>query len=112
MASILIPSLPTAYSPRSVSQNVHIHPAGSAKILPAGPAYLSHLRLTLLHNNSFEAHDAYNEKQRQRLQEIQSLLANGEDDLGVGDEPESEDLLALDPKEWKVFIRSFALVLC
>jgi DnaJ homolog subfamily C member 2 len=25
-----------------------------------------------------------------------------EDDLGVGDEPESSDLLLLDPKEWKV----------
>ena len=25
-----------------------------------------------------------------------------EDDLGVGDEPESPDLLLLDPKEWKV----------
>ena len=25
-----------------------------------------------------------------------------EDDLGVGDEPETEELLALDPKEWKV----------
>lgn len=25
-----------------------------------------------------------------------------EDDLGVGDEPESSDLLLLDPKDWKV----------
>jgi DnaJ family protein C protein 2 len=27
---------------------------------------------------------------------------NGEDDLGVGDEQESEELLTQDPKEWKV----------
>ena len=27
----------------------------------------------------------------------------GEDDLGVGDESETEELLSLDPKEWKVY---------
>jgi hypothetical protein len=27
---------------------------------------------------------------------------NGADDLGVGDEAETVDLLVLDPKEWKV----------
>lgn len=27
----------------------------------------------------------------------------GEDDLGVGNETETEELLSLDPKEWKVY---------
>jgi DnaJ family protein C protein 2 len=43
-------------------------------------------------------------------QEEELKFANGaadaegliEDDLGVGDEPESSDLLLLDPKDWKV----------
>lgn len=38
---------------------------------------------------------------------------NGEDDLGVGDEPESAALLARDAKEWKVrdVFPSFSIVL-
>ena len=41
----------------------------------------------------------------QEVKDRDALLASvgdDEDDLGVGDEPETEDLLSLDPKEWKV----------
>ncbi|KAJ3891410.1 DnaJ domain-containing protein [Lentinula edodes] len=92
MASIQTNVLPKSYTLPSVA---------NARLLPVGPAYISHLRLTIHHDHSFEAHDAHLEKERQKLEEIQNSAANGDDDLGVGDEPESEELLALDPKEWK-----------
>jgi len=69
------------------------------KLFPVGPAYLAHVRRKV-HDLTFEAHDEH-EEQRNRL-------AGGSssdeiiDDLGVGDEEEDEDLLSLDPKEWKV----------
>lgn len=31
----------------------------------------------------------------------------GEDDLGVGDERETDELLSLDPKEWKVCVNQY-----
>ncbi|KAJ3809842.1 DnaJ domain-containing protein [Lentinula lateritia] len=92
MASIQTNVLPKSYTLPSVA---------NARLLPVGPAYISHLRLTIHHDHSFEAHDAHLEKERQKLEELQNSAANGDDDLGVGDEPESEELLALDPKEWK-----------
>lgn len=69
------------------------------RLLPVGPAYLAHARRKV-HDLTFEAHDKH-EEERNRL-------AGGSssdeiiDDLGVGDEEEDEDLLSLDPKEWKV----------
>ena len=68
-------------------------------LFPVGPAYLAHVRRKV-HDLTFEAHDKH-EEERNRL-------AGGSssdeiiDDLGVGDEEEDEDLLSLDPKEWKV----------
>ncbi|KAJ7594094.1 DnaJ domain-containing protein [Mycena floridula] len=100
MAAIQTNPLPKSYSLPKTSK-ASVSAPHSRSLLPAGPAYLSHLRLTLHHNNSFEAHDAQTEKERQRQQELLNLLASGEDDLGVGDESESEELLAQDPKEWK-----------
>lgn len=69
------------------------------KLFPVGLAYLAHARRKI-HDLTFEAHDKH-EEERNRL-------AGGSssdeiiDDLGVGDEEEDEDLLSLDPKEWKV----------
>ena len=69
------------------------------RLFPVGPAYLAHVRRKV-HDLTFEAHDKH-EEERNRL-------AGGSpsdeiiDDLGVGDEEEDEDLLSLDPKEWKV----------
>ncbi|KAJ3862143.1 DnaJ domain-containing protein [Lentinula novae-zelandiae] len=100
MASIQTNVLPKSYTLPSVA-NPSIAGPSSSRLLPVGPAYISHLRLTIHHDHSFEAHDAHLEKERQKLEELQNSAANGDDDLGVGDEPESEELLALDPKEWK-----------
>lgn len=40
--------------------------------------------------------------ERERLAALHGEDTAGEDDLGVGDEEEPEELLNLDPKEWKV----------
>lgn len=56
-----------------------------------------------VHNLSFEEHDRHAEDERKRLEALNGTGVNGEDDLGVGDEDETEDLLSLDPKEWKVY---------
>jgi len=70
-------------------------------LLPAGSAYLAHVRRQV-HNLSFEEIDKHAEEERQRLEALNGNGGNGEDDLGVGDEQESEELLTQDPKEWKV----------
>ncbi|OBZ66334.1 Zuotin [Grifola frondosa] len=84
-------------------------PAGSGKpisslverrLLPAGPAYLAHVRRAV-HNLTFEQHDKHAEEERKRLEALNGNGLNGEDDLGVGEEKETEELLTLDPKEWK-----------
>ncbi|KIK68440.1 hypothetical protein GYMLUDRAFT_35860, partial [Collybiopsis luxurians FD-317 M1] len=100
MASIQTNVLPNSYSLPKPSKSSIAGPS-THKLLPVGPAFISHLRLTLKHDHSFQAHDAHIEKERQKLQDLQNSAANGDDDLGVGDEPETEELLSLDPKEWK-----------
>ena len=59
-----------------------------------------------VHNLTFEQHDKHAEEELKRLQALNAHAANGEDDLGVGDEEETEELLSLDPKEWKVCVRN------
>lgn len=71
------------------------------KLLPVGPAYLAHVRRDV-HNLSFEEHDKHAEEERKRLELLNGQGGDAEDDLGVGDEKEADDLLLLDPKEWKV----------
>lgn len=55
-----------------------------------------------VHKLTFEEHDKHAEEERKRLEAMNGIGVDGEDDLGVGDEPEDEELLSLDPKEWKV----------
>ncbi|KAK0205168.1 DnaJ-domain-containing protein [Desarmillaria ectypa] len=100
MATIQTSPLPKTYSApdAAVSQ---LSSFRKRRLLPAGPAFIEHLRLTIHHQGSFLKHDYHNEKERQRREELKGASPNGEDDLGVGDEPETEELLALDPKEWK-----------
>ncbi|KAE9392321.1 DnaJ-domain-containing protein [Gymnopus androsaceus JB14] len=100
MASIQTNILPKSYTLPGPSK-ASISGPSTRRLLPVGPAFVSHLRLTLQHGHSFDVHDAHAEKERQKLEEQQNSAANGDDDLGVGDEPESAELLALDPKEWK-----------
>ncbi|KAK7449227.1 Zuotin [Stygiomarasmius scandens] len=100
MATIRTNAIPKSYSLPQAS-GAKISGPSTRRLLPTGPAFISHLRLTLHHGHSFEAHDEFVEKERQRLEELQASASNGEDDLGVGDEPETDELLSLDPKEWK-----------
>lgn len=71
------------------------------RLLPAGPAYLAHVKRAV-HQLTFDEHDKHAEEERKRWEALNGTGVDGEDDLGVGDEPEDEDLLSLDPKEWKV----------
>jgi len=54
-----------------------------------------------VHDLSFEEHDKHVEEAQKRRRNLEQE-ADEDDDLGVGDEEETEDLLLLDPKEWKV----------
>ena len=69
-------------------------------LLPAGPAYLAHAR-RIIGNKTFSQDD---EDEAARLSNGSPNGSNDkvEDDLGIGDEPETPDLLFLDPKDWKV----------
>jgi DnaJ family protein C protein 2 len=78
-------------------------PVGYRTLIPAGSAYLNHLRLSLHHNYSFDALDNQLQAEEQRRIALTNETAVGEDDLGVGNETETEELLSLDPKEWKVY---------
>lgn len=71
------------------------------RLLPAGPAYLAHVKRAV-HKLTFEEHDKHAEEERKRHEALHGNGTNGDDDLGVGEEEEPEDLLSLDPKEWKV----------
>jgi len=73
-------------------------------LIPVGPAYLAHVRRTV-HDLSFEEHDKHVEEEKRRKDLDQEAFE--EDDLGVGDEEETEELLWSDPKEWKVSLRVF-----
>ena len=54
-----------------------------------------------MHDLSFEEHDKHVEEVEKRRRNLDQE-ADEDDDLGVGDEEETEDILSLDPKEWKV----------
>ena len=57
-----------------------------------------------MHDLSFEEHDKHVEEEQKRRRNLEQQA--DEDDLGVGDEEETEDILLLDPKEWKVSRKS------
>lgn len=63
---------------------------------------MTHLRVSLHHAYSFSSLDKHLEAERERLAALHQDDVAGEDDLGVGDEEETPELLKLDPKEWKV----------
>ncbi|CCM05409.1 uncharacterized protein FIBRA_07626 [Fibroporia radiculosa] len=96
---VVPPPLPASWTPPT-SSGKPISPLVERRLLPAGPAYLAHVKRAV-HNLSFEEHDKHAEDERKRLEAVNGTGVNGEDDFGVGDEEETEDLLTLDPKEWK-----------
>ncbi|KAI0324116.1 DnaJ-domain-containing protein [Cubamyces sp. BRFM 1775] len=97
--SIVPPPLPANWTAPSASGK-SVSPLVERRLLPVGQAYLAHVQRAV-HNLSFEEHDKHAEEERKRLEALNGNGAGPEDDLGVGDEEETEDLLQLDPKEWK-----------
>ncbi|THH29716.1 hypothetical protein EUX98_g4474 [Antrodiella citrinella] len=95
--SVVPPPLKVGWSsPQSTGQTVS--PLVERKLIPAGPAYLAHVRRAV-HKLTFEEHDKHEESKR--LANSNGDGANGDHDYGIGDEEEPEELLSLDPKEWK-----------
>ncbi len=101
MATIQTNPLPKAYTApdAAVSQ---LSSFKKRRLLPAGPAFIEHLRLTIHHQGSFLKHDFHNEKERNdsrnskaRLQMVKTIWASVMS-------RKRKKLLALDPKEWKV----------
>ena len=66
-----------------------------------------------MHDLTFEEHDKHVEEAEKRRRNLEQE-ADEDDDLGVGDEEENEDLLLLDPKEWKASRKSsfLTVILC
>ncbi|KAH9968062.1 DnaJ domain-containing protein [Russula dissimulans] len=95
---VVPPPLPTNWKPEN-SQGNKILPFVERKLIPVGPAYLAHVR-RIVHDLSFEEHDRHVEEEQKRRRNLEQE-GDDEDDLGVGDEEETEDILSLDPKEWK-----------
>ncbi|KAF8318823.1 DnaJ domain-containing protein [Cantharellus anzutake] len=104
MAAVLtspmeVPLSPAGWSPvPSTSRTISV--PKPRVLLPVGHGYYAHARRTV-HRRTLD--QDLDEQEAERLKN-ESSKANGleiEDDLGVGDEPESRDLLALDAKEWK-----------
>ncbi|KAH9043608.1 DnaJ-domain-containing protein [Lactarius hengduanensis] len=91
--------LPSDWKKQDPSLGKSISPFLERKLIPVGPAYLAHVRRTV-HDLSFEEHDKHVEEEQKRLRDLEQEGFE-EDDLGVGDEEEAEELLSLDPKEWK-----------
>ncbi|KAF8171331.1 DnaJ-domain-containing protein [Pholiota molesta] len=102
--AVSTPPVPASYASPSAPSTSRIsapHPAGHRTLLPVGPAYANHLRLSLQHAHSFSALDEHLEAERARLAALHGESNAAEDDLGVGSEEETDELLSLDPKEWK-----------
>lgn len=97
-ADITIPPTPDTWTPAPPS-GAKIAEYKNRRLLPVGPAYLAHAR-RILNKKTFAEDDRDEE-----LKAADAIAAGTEgpieDDLGVGDEPESRDLLLLDPKDWK-----------
>lgn len=95
----VVPLPPPSDWKQEPSQGNSISPFVERKLIPVGPAYLAHVR-RVVHDLSFEEHDRHVEEEQKRRRNLEQE-ADEDDDLGVGDEEETEDLLLLDPKEWK-----------
>ncbi|KAG6811120.1 hypothetical protein H0H92_008920 [Tricholoma furcatifolium] len=100
---ITAPILSSSYNaPVASSSRISVpHPTGHRVLLPVGHAHLDHLRLALHHAHDFKSFDAYTATEREAKEKLLAAEGADEDDLGVGDEEETKELLALDPKEWK-----------
>ncbi|TRM64899.1 DnaJ domain-containing protein [Schizophyllum amplum] len=100
ITDISTPILPKDYSPPTVESSKITSPT-QRRLVPAGPAFINYARLKLHHNFDLDTHDQHLATQQEKLDALNAANENGEDDLGVGDEEENQELLSLDPKEWK-----------
>lgn len=91
-----LPAAPSSFKAGSTSA---ISPLSSATLLPAGPSYVAHTRRQL-RQLDFAADDAAEAARLQALKEANA--GTDELDNDIGEEPESAELLARDPKQWKV----------
>ncbi|CAO1618980.1 unnamed protein product [Sympodiomycopsis kandeliae] len=91
-----LPATPSSH--KASSSTSSISKLSSATLLPAGPSYVAHTRRQL-RQLDFAADDAAEEE---RLSALAALNAGSDElDNDIGDEPESAELLARDPKQWK-----------
>lgn len=91
-----LPAAPTNYRPAVASTSAVS--LTTAKLEPAGAAFLGYMRRSL-RQSSFADDDAL---VQQRLADHAAANAEVDElDNDIGEEPESEELLASDPKEWK-----------
>ncbi|EMD37170.1 hypothetical protein CERSUDRAFT_84203 [Gelatoporia subvermispora B] len=96
---VVPPCLPASWSSAEPTAK-SVSPLVERRLLPAGAAYLAHVKRAV-HNLTFEEHDKHVEEERKKLEALNGDGSNGEDDLGIGEEEETEELLSLDAKEWK-----------
>lgn len=99
---MITPVLPATWAVPPSASSSSLKSSKSATLLPAGASYFSHLRLIHTHAGSFSAFDAA-ESSNSKNGNGNAAEGDefGEEMRGVGEEEESSELLALDPKEWK-----------
>lgn len=91
-----LPAAPAGFTPAAASSSAVS--LANVELAPIGPAFLGYERRRL-HNSTFEADD---ELMKQRVADHAAANAEVDElDNEIGEEPESEELLASDPKEWK-----------
>ncbi|KAG8948184.1 hypothetical protein FRC04_009983 [Tulasnella sp. 424] len=71
-----------------------------ATLIATGTSFLAYAQRTLA-QRTFEEDDVHRAEQTKLGLQERGALNGIEDDLGVGDEEESPDLLTADPKKWK-----------
>lgn len=72
----------------------------SRSLYPVGPSYIAHAR-RVEKNLTFEEDDQLEAAEAARLAALKGDVQEENDD-DIGSEPETRELLARDPKEWKV----------
>jgi DnaJ family protein C protein 2 len=95
---ITAPVLPVNWAPSASTSK--LNPPITRTLLPAGQSYLAHVR-RVEHKISFAEYDLREASERERREAENGANGGGEDDLGVGSEEETDEILTLDPKEWK-----------
>jgi len=85
-------------APPAPKPGAKLSPLSEVELVPVGLAYDQHAR-RVLQGRTFEDDDRL--EAERRAKEDAALSASNADADAVDSEPESKDLLSLDPKEWK-----------